>query len=417
MPFINILVINLKGKQYNFVRMNYIKLAKEYGTPLYVYDGECIRNQYRTLQKAIPYKKLRILYAMKANYNLHILQILKQEGAGIDAVSVGDILMAKKAGFEIKDILFTANKITDTEMYEAQELGVLFNIGSLSRLEKYGAAYPGSDVCIRLNPDVVAGAHEFIKTGGESTKFGILLQDIDEVVRICSIHKLRVVGIHEHTGSGIPETVKMMQGIQNILEVVTKDRFPHLEFMDFGGGFKVAYKPTEDQLNYAKFGDTVTKLFTSFCESYGKDLEMYFEPGKYLVAESGSLIVEVTTLKQNRSKRIAGVNSGFAQLIRPMFYQAYHHITNLSNDNSKEVYDIVGNICESGDCFAVDRPIHKISEGDLLRIHTAGAYCYSMGSRYNLRAMPTELVIDNNQCFVKKRKTNIELIDSIISEY
>ena len=396
--------------------MDYVGLAKEYGTPLYVYDGACVRRQYQTLYNAIPYPNKRILYAMKANFNPHILRILKQEGAGIDAVSVGDILMALKCGFNPRDILFTANKITDTEMHEAQKLGVLFNIGSLSRLEKYGAAYPGTRVCVRLNPDVVAGAHEFIKTGGESTKFGILLQDIDKVVDICRAHNLTVVGIHEHTGSGIPETVKMMQGIQNILNVVTKERFPHLEFMDFGGGFKVAYKPTEDQLDYSMFGQQVSDMFKEFCDAYGTPLSMYFEPGKYLVAESGSLIVEVTTLKQNRRKRIAGVNSGFAQLIRPMFYQAYHHITNLSNDGIKQVYDIVGNICESGDCFAVDRAVSTIKEGHLLRIHTAGAYCYSMGSVYNLRALPREVVVDDT-VHASRVVTNTELVDSLFDRY
>ncbi|MBT4446355.1 diaminopimelate decarboxylase [archaeon] len=395
-----------------------ISLTEKYQTPLYCYEAELIKKRYHELYSFIPYSKLRIYYAMKANYNLHILKLLEKEAARIDAVSPGDVYMALKAGFSTERILFTANKISDAEMHEVQSLGVLFNIGSLSRLEKYAKAYPGSEVCIRFNPDVVAGGHEFIKTGGEATKFGILLSNVEKVVAIANEHGLKIVGIHEHTGSGIPETVQMQKGMKNILGIITPARFPHLNFVDFGGGFKVVYHPDENQVDYETFGKEVVELFTDFCSKFGRELEMYFEPGKYLVAESGKLLVEVTTVKQNRSKLIAGVNSGFAQLIRPMFYSAYHHIRNLSNPDGKLMtYDIVGNICESGDCFASNRELPEIREGDILVIETAGAYCYSMGSVYNMRAMPSEVLVDGAvDTLIRKRLSSLELVEKIVGE-
>ena len=308
---------------------------KEFATPLYIYDANLIKKRYQQLYKWIPYKKLQIYYAMKANYNLHILRLLEKEGSCIDAVSPGDIYLALKAGFSKNRILFTANKISDEEMHEVAKLDVLFNIGSLSRLEKFGKAYPGREVCIRFNPDVIAGEHEFIRTGGEASKFGIFLEKVDLVLEIAEKYKLKIVGIHEHTGSGIPEIVQMQKGMRNILGIITIERFPYLRFVDFGGGFKVPYHLDEKKVDYSKFGEEVTELFTGFCKLFGRDLEMYFEPGKLLVAESGKLLVTATTLKENPGKKIVGVNSGFSQLIRPMFYQAYHHLRNLSNPNGK----------------------------------------------------------------------------------
>jgi diaminopimelate decarboxylase len=399
-------------------RENLLQLAKKYGTPLYVYDADLIIKKYNTLKNAIPWPKLKLHYAMKANYNPHILKLLEKEGACIDAVSPGDVMLALKCGFNKNRIIFTANKISDQEMYEVKKLGVLFNIGSLSRLEKFGKAYPSTEICIRFNPDVVAGHHERVRTGGEASKFGIFLNKVEQVKEVCKKHNLKVIGIHEHTGSGIPESVQMMAGIRNILKIIKKENFPNLKFVDFGGGFKVSYKPNEKDVNYAKFGEEVVKLFAKTCKDYGKDLEMYFEPGRYIVAEAGNLLVEATTLKYNPNKMIAGTNSGFPQLIRPMFYQAYHNIINLSNPNGKKKkYDVTGNICESGDCFAVNRLIPEIKEGNVLAIETAGAYCYSMGGVYNLRPMPAEVLVQKGKDkLIRKGLTSKELIDKIINE-
>jgi len=395
-----------------------IELAKKYETPLYVYDGNLIIQKYNELKKLIPWPKLKIYYAMKANYNFFILKLLLEQGAFIDAVSLGDVLLAKKAGFSSEKILFTANKITDKEMHLAKKENVLFNIDSLSRLEKYCKEYPGTDVCIRFNPMVVAGEHKNVRTGGEYSKFGIFLKDINRVKEITNNYNNAIIGIHEHTGSGIPESVQMLKGMKNLLGIANPENFPELKFVDFGGGFKIPYKPDEKTPDYKKFGKEVAGLFSKTCKKYKRELEMYFEPGKYIVGESGNLLVEVTTIKKNAKKLIAGTNSGFPQLIRPMFYQAYHEIENLTNPDGKiKKYDVVGNICESGDCFGVNRHLPEIREGDVLAIKNAGAYCYSMGGIYNLRPMPAEVLVLNKEDYLVRKRLNYEeMIAQIINE-
>ncbi len=393
----------------------FLKYAKKYGTPLYIYDGDLIINRYKGLYDYIKWPKLKILYAMKANYNVGILNLLKKNNAYLDTVSPGEVQLALKLGFKKEDILFTSNNITDEEMHEVKQTGVLFNIGSLSRLKKLGSAYPGSEVCLRFNPDVYAGENKHVQTAGAVTKFGILLSQVSEVVKIAKKYKLKIVGIHEHTGSGIGQTEKVFQSMTNILAIAKKKDFPDLRFVDFGGGFKVNYRPESYKIDYANFGKKITSIFEAFCKEYGKELEMYFEPGKYIVAESGYLMIEVNTIKNNRGRLIAGTNSGFNHLIRPLLYEAYHHIENISNPKGKKfIYDVCGNICETGDCFAQQRELPEIREGDKLIIKNAGAYCYSMGSIYNLRSMPSELIIINcEEQLITKKLSNIELAESI----
>lgn len=394
-----------------------IQLAEKYGTPLYVYNGDVIAQRYHELCQFIPHPRLKIYYAMKANSNLAILKLLEKEGAGIDAVSPAEVLLALQAGFAPERILFTANMMTDKEIHQVQKCGVLFNIGSVSELERYGRFYPSHKVCIRFNPDVVAGFHENVRTGGKDTKFGIFLSQLEQVKTIAKKYHLTIVGIHEHTGSGIPETVAMMAGFKNIIHIVRKEHFPELQFVDFGGGFKVPYQPEEKPVDYAAFGRIVVELFIQTCQEFGRELAMYFEPGRYLVAEAGIFLVTVTTVKTN-GKNIAGTNSGFPQLIRPMFYDAYHHIVNVTHPAGKEkVYDVAGNICETGDYFATHRNLPEIREGDLLAIQNAGAYCYSMGGVYNLRPMPAEvLVLKGQDTLVRKRLSSEELVQQIVQE-
>lgn len=390
--------------------------ANKYGTPLYVYDGNQILKRYKELYEFISYPNLKILYAMKANYNVGILKLLKKNNAYLDTVSPGEVMLALKLGFTKDEILFTSNNITDAEMNEVQETGVLFNIGAISSLEKYGKSFPGNNVCVRFNPDVYAGENKYVQTAGAITKFGILMSDLDKVLEIAAKYKLKIVGIHEHTGSGIGQTEKVFESMNNLLSIATKENFPDLEFIDFGGGLKVNYTPTAQNIDWKKFGEKVSSVFSEFCKNYGKELYMYFEPGKFVVAESGYLIIEVNTIKNNRGRLIAGTNSGFNHLIRPLLYGSYHHIENLTNPNGKKyLYDVCGNICESGDCFAEQRELPEIREGDLLVIKTAGAYCYSMGSIYNLRSMPSELlVIDDQEYLVTKKLSSLQIADLII---
>ncbi len=397
----------------------FLELADRFGTPLYVYDGDLAVQRYNELFDFIAWRPLRIHYAMKANYNPILLKLLRDAGASIDAVSPAEVALALGLGFDKNEIIYTANNMTDAEVAEVMDTGVLFNIGSLSRLEKFANAYPGSKICLRFNPDVVDGEHKHIMTGGDLTKFGMLMSDADTAAEIAANGNLTVVGLHEHTGSGITRAESVFQSMKNLMSLATRDRFPDLEFLDFGGGFKVPYKPDEERIDYTAMGAEITRLFSEFANEYGKDdLEMRFEPGKYIVAEAGHLLTRVNTIKDNNGRLIAGCDSGFPQLIRPILYDAYHEILNLSNpDGTVKTYDVCGNICESGDRFAEQRALPEIREGDLLSTENAGAYCYSMGSVYNLRPMPPEVVVSGGKTtLTKPRVSNAEIAKSILGE-
>ena len=399
-------------------RNQMLEFAAQYGTPLYVYDGDEIINHYRELYDFIGHKKLQICYAMKANYNFHILKMLNSVGAALDTVSLGDVLLALRAGFPANKIIYTANNITDQEMDEVKATGVLFNIGSISELERFGKKFPGSDICLRFNPDVKDGDSDKTMTAGDLTKFGILMEEVDKTVEIVKNYQLRVVGLHEHTGSGIQNVDSVFQSMKNLMSLATRERFPDLLFLDFGGGFKVPYMPTERRVDYISMGAEICKLFNAFCKEYGRELKLVFEPGKYIVAEAGYLLTQVCCIKKNRERIIVGCDSGFPQLIRPVLYGAYHHITNLSNpDGPMKVYDICGNICETGDRFAEQRKVQEIHEGDILMIANAGAYCYSMGGVYNMRPMHAEVLVQEGFAeLARKRLSPQELVDLIVDE-
>ncbi len=395
-----------------------LRLARTYGTPLFVYDGDMVLERYRDLFRFIRCPGLRIRYALKANYNVGLLKLLRDAGAGLDTVSPGEVVLALKLGFPKERIIYTANNMTDAEFEMVRSLGVTMNIGSLSRLRKIADRHPGSRICLRFNPDVCDGDNEKTMTGGDLTKFGILLDSVGEALELVRAGSLTVVGLHEHTGSGLQYAESVFRSMENLMRIATPENFPDLEFLDFGGGFKVPYRPDEARIDYDAMGDGITRRFEAFVASYGRPLQMFFEPGKYLVAEAGTLLTEVNTLKRNRSRLIAGCNSGFPQLIRPVLYNAYHQIFNLSNPEGRpQVYDVCGNICETGDRFAEQRELPEIREYDILGIANAGAYCYSMGGVYNLRPMPAEVVISQGRAVSFRRAETLdELADRIIGE-
>jgi len=393
------------GASYQIQGLDLVNLAKEYGTPVFVYDLDHAVAQYNSLFQAITWPKLKIFYAMKANFNPDIMRALKDAGACVDTVSPAEVLWALKAGFPKERLLYTANNLTEDEIHLVKAQGVLLNIDSLSCLERFGAMYSGSDVCLRFNSDVVAGDNAKVQTGGDKTKFGIRLEDAGRALEIAKRYNLTIVGLHEHTGSGITDAALFCQGMKNLMSIVTSERFPALRFVDFGGGFKVPYRPDEKKIDYIALGAEITALFKDFCASYGRELDLYFEPGKYLAAECGVMITQVNTIKDNKSRIIAGTDSGFGHIIRPVLYDAYHHILNASNpDGEEKMYDICGNICETGDLFASDRMIPEIREGDYLTLLNAGAYCFSMGSLYNLRSLPAEVVVQGGQARLSRAR-------------
>ncbi len=411
--------VYLRDGEYYMQEMSIRSLCERYGTPFYLYDADYILSKYELLKQYFPWSRLKIFYAMKANYNPQLLKLMKERGFYLDVVSPAEVMLAVKIGFEKERILYTANNMTDEEVTLVRQQGVLFNVDSLSRLEKYARCYPGASLALRINPEVVAGENEKVQTAGALSKFGILPVDVPKALGIVRQYGMRVVGLHEHTGSGISDTAKVEESMRNLLALVNPKDFPDLEFIDFGGGFKVSYHPEEAKIDYMAFGKKTLRLFDRFCREYGKELALYLEPGKYITADSGSLLVRVNTIKNNGGRLIAGTDSGFPHLIRPVLYGAYHHIVNISNPlGEPRKYDICGNICESGDCFARDRTIPEIREGDYLAIQNAGAYCRSMASEYNLRPLPPEYILYRNEVLVSgHRLTPAGLADRILKEY
>ena len=407
------------GTDYCMQSLKLQEISEKVKTPFYVYDMNFVINNYNKLKACFPWEEVKLHYAMKANYNPHMLKIMNENGFCLDTVSPAEVIMAKKIGFDTDRILFTANNMTDEEMELVKLQGVLFNIDSLSRLEAYAKAYNGSRVCLRINPNVKAGENAKVETAGDLSKFGILLEDVHKAVAIAKENNIKIVGLHEHTGSGLSDTGKVFESMENLLAIINPADFPDLEFVDFGGGFKARYSPDEKVIDYVEFGKKAIAMFSEACDKYGKKLNLYFEPGKFTVAECGCMVVQVNTIKNNKGRLIVGTNSGFPHLIRPVFYDAYHHIVNLTNPTGKtDLYDIYGNTCESGDCFAIQRELPDIRVGDYLAIMNAGAYCRSMASEYNLRPLPSEYLVYNNELITSKKKlTHEELADRILSEY
>ena len=388
------------------------KLIEDYGSPLYVYEEDIILERFKKLHDAISYRHKRILYAIKANPNLAIAKLLQSQNCGIDAVSPGEIDLALYAGFKAEDIIFTGNNMTDAEMDFAVQKNVLLNIDSLSRLEKFGKKYSGKTICIRVNPNVVADIHEHVITAGPKSKFGINYNQISEVKTILEKYNLNLIGVHSHIGSGILDPEKFLLAMEVTLNIAKE--FTSLEFIDFGGGIGVPYKPEEKAINVKEFGEKISNYFEKFCEEYGKPLTLIIEPGRFLVAESGFLLTKVNTIKQNEKRKFVGTDSGFNQLIRPTMYGSYHPIYNASNcEDKKEIVDICGNVCESGDLFARNREISKIKEGHVLAISHAGAYGFSMASTYNFRPLPAEVMVKKGKSkLIRKRQSIADLLES-----
>jgi len=382
-------------------------LADEYGTPLYVYDGNKIADQYQQLLQAFTPGKTRFFYACKALTNQNILQLVRRMGCGIDCSSINEAHLAIHAGFAPNNILYTSNGIDFSEIVAATELGIHINIDSLSNLEKFGARFGHSyPVGIRLRPNIMAGGNLKISTGHEKSKFGIPIDDINRVTELVAKYNMQIASLHVHTGSEIKDVAIFLQVARMLIPLIPL--FPELKCMDMGGGFKVPYRDEETGTDLNELGAKTKEIQDKIAANLGRNLEVWFEPGKFLVSECGYLITRVNVLKQSGSITFAGVDSGFNQLIRPMFYDAYHRIKNISNPLGKEkLYTITGNICET-DQFAENRPIAEIREGDYLVFYNAGAYGYEMASTYNARFRPAQVLLENNTHRLISRRDTLD---------
>ncbi len=382
-----------------------LKIAQDFGSPVYVYNSEKIVSQYKRLTSAFnKVKKVKINYAVKALSNISILKLMHTLGAGLDTVSIQEVQLGLKAGFPAERIIFTPNGVSLEEIEKVAKLGAQINIDNLSILEQFGTKYPDVPVCIRINPHVMAGGNTNISVGHIDSKFGISIHQIPHILRIVKNTSMTINGIHMHTGSDILDVDVFLYASEILFD--TAKHFKNLEFIDFGSGFKVPYKKDDIETNVEEFGEKLTKRFNEFCSEYGKELTLAFEPGKFLVSEAGQFLVKVNVVKQTTSTVFAQVDSGFNHLIRPMLYGSQHQIINVSNPKGRErFYSVVGYICET-DTFANNRRINEISEGDILSFKNAGAYCYSMSSNYNSRYRPAEVLWHNNKAhLIRQRET------------
>jgi diaminopimelate decarboxylase len=380
----------------NLTHEQLIAIANEYGTPVYIYDVEKIGTQYKKLQTAFAACNARFFYACKSLTNINILKYVQSIGASLDCVSINEVKLGLMAGFLPTDILYTPNCVDFDEIVAAKNLGVNINIDNISILEQFGNTYGNTyPVCIRLNPHIMAGGNYKISTGHIDSKFGISIHQMRHIERIVKTTKLHVTGIHMHTGSEIKDIRVFLEGLDVMLQ--TASHFADLQFIDLGSGFKVPYQPGEGETDIETLGEKVAQAFAEFETETGKKIAVWFEPGKYLVSQCGYFVVKTNVIKQTPAAVFAGVNSGFNHLIRPMMYDAYHHIDNISNPKGAErIYNVVGNICET-DTFAWDRKLNEVREGDYLVFYNAGAYGFEMSSNFNSRLKPAEVMVMNGK--------------------
>jgi len=382
-------------------------IAQQEGGPTYIYDSAKIKQQFERLQNAFHgIKNLRINYACKALSNISVLSFMKSLGSGLDTVSIQEVKLGIKAGFEPKEIIYTPNGVCLDEIQRVAKMGAQINIDSLSILEQFGTKHPEVPVCIRINPHVMAGGNSNISVGHIDSKFGISIHQIPHVLRIVENTNMTINGVHMHTGSDILDIEVFLYAAEILFDAALQ--FKDLEFLDFGSGFKVPYYEGDIETNIEELGEKLTERFHRFCTTYGSDLELAFEPGKFLVSEAGYFLTKVNAVKQTTSTVFAQVDSGFNHLLRPMLYGSHHEIRNISNPGGKErFYTVVGYICET-DTFGNNRKIAEITEEDILVFKNAGAYCFTMANNYNSRYRPSEVLWHNNNALVIRKRENFE---------
>lgn len=394
-------------------------LKEKYGTPLYVYSEEILREKCRDMKNLVPGRNIRVNYSAKANTNLEILRIVREEGLDVDAMSPGEIYIEIMAGFEPGQIFYIGNNVSAEEMKYAAERNIMVSVDSLSQLEMYGKINPGGRVAIRFNPGIGAGHHEKVITAGKKTKFGVQKEFIEEVKSILGKYSLTIAGINQHIGSLFLDGKAYVDSVKQFLEIAKE--FPSLSFIDLGGGFGVPYRPDENPLDLKRLGNDLYMVLSEFLTEYpNKDVVFKIEPGRYIVAECGILLGTVHSVKKNYGNTYIGTDIGFNVLVRPIMYDSYHEVAIIRKDSGisvgEEAATIVGNICESGDILAKDRILPKAAIDDMVAVFNAGAYGYVMSSNYNCRLRPAEVLIDMNgkDRLIRKRDTLESLVQNFV---
>ncbi|MCX8129153.1 MAG: diaminopimelate decarboxylase [Clostridia bacterium] len=403
-----------------FGSTNASELVKRYGSPLYVYNETILRERCREMVNLVSYPKFTVNYSVKANSNIELLKIVREEGLNADAMSPGEIYVLLKAGFTPDSIFYVGNNVSQEEMKYAVDCGVAVSVDSVSQLELYGRTNPGGKVAVRFNPGIGAGHHEKVTTAGNKTKFGVNMEYINEVKKILKEYDLKLIGVNQHIGSLFMEGDAYIEAVRSILNVAKE--FDDLEFIDMGGGFGIPYHKQEGQerLDLEGLGYSLNRILEDWVKSYGKGVTFKIEPGRYISAECGILLGNVYAVKKNYGVTYIGTDLGFNVLSRPVMYDSHHDIEVYKQvgetlSDRQETVTVVGNICESGDIIAKDRDLPLISEGDILGIMDAGAYGYSMSSNYNNRLRPAEVLIrmDGTHELIRRR----DMLEDLVSNY
>lgn len=389
------------------------ELCSKYELPLYVYNGDAMITQLQKLKNAFSIEHLKVNYACKALTNINILKLFQKGGTGLDTVSIQEVWTGLRAGFSPHDIIYTPNCVSMDEIKMAVNEGVKINIDNLSILEQFGHEFPHIPVCLRVNPHIYAGGNKNISVGHVDSKFGISIYQIPHAKRIIETTGLKIEGLHMHTGSDILDIEVFLQGVDILFDITRK--FETIQYIDLGSGFKVSYKQNDLYTDIDQLGQMLSEKFNEFCREYGRTLDLVIEPGKFLVSNSGYFFAKVNVIKQTTSTVFAGIDTGFNHFIRPMLYNAYHQITNISNPGGKQrIYTVVGYICET-DTFGWNRKLNEIKEEDILAFNNAGAYCFSMSSNYNSRFRPAEVLIYKGKDYlIRKRESMDDLLKNQI---
>lgn len=404
-------------EQVDFFKGNDIeKIAKEYGTPLYVYNEEIIRDRMHKVANVITKYPYRANYSIKANSNMEILKLALDEGVNCDAMSEGEMRMLLKAGFPAEQIFFVSNNISADEMQFAIDNGIMISLDSLDQLRLFGSINRGGRCAVRLNPGVGAGHHEKVVTAGKKTKFAIQEADVDEIFKIANEYDLHIVGINQHVGSLFMDPTPFLDAVDNFLRLAM--RFPNLEFIDFGGGYGIPYHKLDDEKEFDMegFSKALTEKLDKFVAEYGSAPLFKSEPGRYCVAEGSVILGRVNSIKKNADKKYIGTDVGMNVLVRPSMYDSHHDIEIIREGKvvtgEKEEATVCGNICESGDLLCKDRMLPVAKDNDLICVLDTGAYGYSMCYPYNCRMRPAEVMImkDGSVKLIRRRETFEDLI-------
>ena len=399
--------MEIKNQRYTVQGVDLLGLAKEFGTPVFVYDADKITHQVDRMRSAFEGQAMKIKYAAKALTNISILKLMNSLGVGLDVVSRQELELGLKAGYQASNIQFTPNNVDFEEIKWAADLGVQITLDNIPMLQKFGETYGSSKpCCIRFNPHIMAGGHLKISTGHIDSKFGISILQIQEIMEVVNTYDIKINGLHIHTGSDILDSEVFLKGASILFGVA--ENFSDLEYIDFGSGFKVSYQEGDPETDIEDLGNRMKTTFAEFCEQYGKKLELWFEPGKFLVSEAGLLLVHVNVVKTTPATVFVGVNSGMNHLIRPMMYDSHHEMVNISNlDGHSRVYAVVGYICET-DTLGWNVKLPEVSPGNIIAIKNAGAYAFSMASNYNSRLRPAEVLVYQGKAHLIRRRETLE---------